>query len=66
MPSTERVAMPNTYDLRGKSALVTGAAKSIGRAIAELLVANGANVTVWDVAPTNVPGTLNAVVDITC
>ena len=33
--------MSNTYDLRGKSAIVTGGAKSIGRAVAELLVANG-------------------------
>lgn len=57
--------MPNTYDLRGKSAVVTGGAKSIGRAVAELLVASGATVTVWDQTPSSVPGTTGAVVDVT-
>ena len=57
--------MPNTYDLHGKSAIVTGGAKSIGRAITELLVANGATVRVWDVAPCEVPGASSDVVDIT-
>jgi 3-oxoacyl-[acyl-carrier protein] reductase len=57
--------MPNTYDVKGKSALVTGGAKSIGRAVAELLLASGASVTIWDRAPASVPGTTCVTVDIT-
>ena len=57
--------MPNTYDLAGKSAVVTGAAKGIGRAIAELLLANGCAVTIWDANPADVPGATSVLVDIT-
>lgn len=57
--------MPNTYDLGGKSAIVTGAAKGIGRAIAELLVANGCTVTIWDANQADVPGATSTLVDIT-
>ncbi|AMO25270.1 SDR family NAD(P)-dependent oxidoreductase [Ramlibacter solisilvae] len=57
--------MPNTYDLEGKSAIVTGAAKGIGRAIAELLLANGCQVTIWDANPAHLPGARSEVVDIT-
>jgi 3-oxoacyl-[acyl-carrier protein] reductase len=55
----------NSYDLNGKSALVTGAAKSVGRAIAELFRASGARVTIWDRAAADIPGMTAAVVDIT-
>lgn len=50
--------MPNTYDLAGKFAIVTGAAKGIGRAVAEVLLANGCEVLIWDarVAPVKWPG----------
>jgi 2-dehydro-3-deoxy-L-rhamnonate dehydrogenase (NAD+) len=56
--------MPNTYDLAGKTAIVTGAAKGIGRTIAELLLANGCKVLVWDASPADVPGTSTTRVDI--
>ncbi len=39
----------NAYDLNGRTAAVTGAARGIGRAIAERLLASGANVMLWDV-----------------
>jgi 3-oxoacyl-[acyl-carrier protein] reductase len=57
--------MPNTYDLAGKFAIVTGGAKSIGRSIVELLLASGAQVRVWDAMPCDIPGAVADVVDIT-
>jgi len=57
--------MPNAYDLSGRSAIVTGGAKGIGRAIAELLAASGAQVRVWDAAPASIPGVVCDVVDVT-
>ncbi len=40
--------MGNRYDLAGKTAVVTGGAKGIGRAIVALLQASGARVCTWD------------------
>ncbi len=40
---------PTTFDLTGKSALITGAARGIGLAIAQILAANGAAVAIQDI-----------------
>jgi len=40
----------NTYDLRGKTAIITGGAGGFGVAIAEVLLASGATVCLWDLA----------------
>jgi len=56
--------MPNTYDLHAKTAVVTGGAKGIGRAIAELMRDSGASVRIWDANPANVEGVTCDIVDI--
>lgn len=40
--------MKNSYDLSGKTAIVTGGAQGIGLAVAERLLASGARVASWD------------------
>jgi len=57
--------MANTYDLGRRTALVTGGAKGIGRAIVERLQAGGASVCVWDLRRCEVAGVRSDVVDIT-
>jgi len=57
--------VPNSYDLRGTSVLVTGGAGGIGKAIVSLLVDSGARVRVWDVQAARIPGVASDVVDIT-
>ncbi|HWP27531.1 MAG TPA: SDR family NAD(P)-dependent oxidoreductase [Xanthobacteraceae bacterium] len=57
--------MGATYDFHGQTAVVTGGARGIGRAIADLLARSGANVWIWDIAPVELPGTRQIAVDVT-
>lgn len=43
----------NTYDLSGKTAVVTGAAQGIGLAVARRLSASGAKIASWDTSKEN-------------
>lgn len=52
-----RYADMNAIDLRGRSAVITGGAQGIGRAIAERLLASGACVSLWDADATLVEST---------
>ena len=49
----------------GRSAIVTGAARGIGRKIAETLRDLGATVTVGDLVTPEVPGCINLRLDVT-
>jgi NAD(P)-dependent dehydrogenase (short-subunit alcohol dehydrogenase family) len=40
--------MPNSIDLKGRTAVVTGGAQGFGKAITERFVASGASVAIWD------------------
>jgi len=62
----------NRYDLGGKTAIVTGGAGGIGRAIARTMLASGARVSLWDIAAAGLEdavgelgGAVARIVDIT-
>lgn len=57
--------MPVSYDLNGTTAVVTGGAKSIGKAIVERLAASGATVHVWDRDRIELKGVVSTQLDIT-
>ena len=46
----------NQLDLNGRTAVITGGARGIGRAIAERMIASGAKVAIWDLDTTAAAG----------
>ena len=57
--------MPVSYDFSTRTAVVTGGAKGIGRAIAHRLVVSGARVWIWDISPAVLDGAESLEVDVT-
>jgi len=52
------------YDLSGKTAVVTGAAKGIGHVVANKLVDAGVKVHVWDLTPARLETVVSTLVDV--
>ncbi|MFD1987752.1 SDR family NAD(P)-dependent oxidoreductase [Mesorhizobium newzealandense] len=57
--------MSVTYDFAGRTAIVTGGARGIGRAIAGKLALSGVDVWIWDIEPVELEGTRSLSVDVT-
>lgn len=57
--------MSVSFDFNGRTAIVTGGARGIGRAVSQLLADSGAEVWVWDVDPVEHPATRSVAIDIT-
>jgi 2-dehydro-3-deoxy-L-rhamnonate dehydrogenase (NAD+) len=53
------------YDFSGQTAIVTGGARGIGRAISAQFVRFGAQVWIWDVDPVELDGAQSLAVDVT-
>jgi 3-oxoacyl-[acyl-carrier protein] reductase len=53
------------YDFSGHTAIVTGGARGIGRAVATQLVRFGAKVWIWDINPVELDGAHSLTVDVT-
>ncbi|AZO30576.1 MULTISPECIES: SDR family NAD(P)-dependent oxidoreductase [Mesorhizobium] len=54
-----------TYDFAGKTAIVTGGSRGIGRGVATLLARSGADVWIWDADPAPADGIRSQTVDVT-
>ena len=57
--------MEPKFDFSGQTAIVTGGARGIGRAIATQLVRSGAEVWIWDIHPVELNGAQSLSVDVT-
>jgi 3-oxoacyl-[acyl-carrier protein] reductase len=53
------------YDFSGQTAIVTGGARGIGRAVASQFVRSGAQVWIWDIDPVELDGAHSLTVDVT-
>jgi len=53
------------YDFSGRTAIVTGGARGIGRAVAAHLLRSGAEVWIWDIDPVELDGAHSLSVDVT-